>query len=164
MLFLQPTRCPSGLRRSVKHLRPASGFTAKTFTAFKTRKWEPDLSGSWSSSITFGRRRRDTTYSPTHSGLRRKNIRCTQEPRTTWKGGQELVLIISLAATSTPCRFMDEQDIARDRSVSPNFHSLIYGDSKRRSETKLESIANGAEKSRGAGEGDDGTLAEATIL
>ena len=61
-------------------------------------------------------------------------------------------------------RFMDEQDLARDRSVSPNFHSLIYGDTKRRSETKLESIANGAEKSRGNGEGDDGTLAEAAII
>merc|ERR1719219_29911 len=61
-------------------------------------------------------------------------------------------------------RISPEIDLARDRSVSPNFHSLIYGDSKRRSETKLESIANGAEKSRVAGEGDDGTLAEATIL
>lgn len=61
-------------------------------------------------------------------------------------------------------RFMDEQDLARDRSVSPNFHSLIYGDTKRRSETKLESISNGAEKTRVAGEGDDGTLAEAAII
>ena len=69
-----------------------------------------------------------------------------------------------LAATSTHFRFMDEQDLARDRSVSPNFHSLIYGDSKRRSETKLESIANGAEKTRGNGDGDDGTLAEAAIM
>jgi len=52
-------------------------------------------------------------------------------------------------------RFMDEQDLARDRSVSPNFHSLIYGDSKRRSES------NGAEKTRA---GDDGTLTEAAIM
>ena len=163
MWFLRPTRCPSGLRRSVKHLRPASGFTAKTFTAFKTRKWEPDLSGSWSSSITFGRRRRDTMCSQTHSGLRRKNILFIRVPRTTWKGGQELVFMKPLAATSTHFRFMDEQDLARDRSVSPNFHSLIYGDSKRRSETKLESIANGAEKTRVAGDG-DGTLAEAAII
>ena len=73
------------------------------------------------------------------------------------------MLMKPLAATSTHFRFMDEQDLARDRSVSPNFHSLIYGDSKRRSETKLESIANGAEKTRVAGEG-DGTLAEASIL
>ena len=58
------------------------------------------------------------------------------------------------------CRFMDEQDLARDRSVSPNFHSLIYGDSAaRRSDTKLESLANG-----GSGGGDDGTLAEAAII
>ena len=61
-------------------------------------------------------------------------------------------------------RFMDEQDLARDRSVSPNFHSLIYGDSKRRSETKLESIANGSENTRTAGDGDDGTLAEAALI
>ena len=162
MLFLRQTRCLSGPKRSVKPLRPASGSMVKTFTAFRTRKWEQDLSGSSSSSITFGRRRRDTTCSPTHSELRRKNILCIQEPRTTWKGGQDLVLIISLAATSTHFRFMDEQDLARDRSVSPNFHSLIYGDSKRRSETKLESIANGSEKTRG--EGDDGTLAEAAII
>merc|ERR1711994_322825 len=60
-------------------------------------------------------------------------------------------------------RFIDEQDGGRDRSASPNYHSLIYGDSKRRSETKLESIANGAEKTRVAGEG-DGTLAEAAII
>jgi len=29
-------------------------------------------------------------------------------------------------------RFMDEQESGRDRSVSPNYHSLIYGDSKRK--------------------------------
>ena len=73
------------------------------------------------------------------------------------------LLMFSFATTSTNFRFMDEQDLARDRSVSPNFHSLIYGDTKRRSETKLESIANGAEKTR-TGEGDDGTLAEAAII
>ena len=50
---------------------------------------------------------------------------------------------------------MDEQDLARDRSVSPNFHSLIYGETKRRSESKVDSLANGAEKAgRGAGEGE----------
>ena len=58
---------------------------------------------------------------------------------------------------------MDEQDLSRDRSVSPNFHSLIYGDSKRRSEGKVESLANGADKARQA-EVDHGTLAEAAIM
>merc|ERR1719474_26753 len=41
-------------------------------------------------------------------------------------------------------RFMDEQDLSRDRSVSPNFHSLIYGDSKRKSESQSESLSNGS--------------------
>jgi hypothetical protein len=31
-------------------------------------------------------------------------------------------------------RFIDEQESGRDRSASPNYHSLIYGDTKRKSE------------------------------
>ena len=31
---------------------------------------------------------------------------------------------------------MDEQETGRDRSVSPNYHSLIYGDTKKKSEGK----------------------------
>jgi len=35
-------------------------------------------------------------------------------------------------------RFMDEQETGRDRSVSPNYHSLIYGDNKRKADGKQE--------------------------
>ena len=56
---------------------------------------------------------------------------------------------------------MDEQDIARDRSVSPNYHSLIYGDTKRKAESKVEPFANGNE-SQATAEAEDATLSEAT--
>jgi len=35
-------------------------------------------------------------------------------------------------------RFIDDQETGRDRSVSPSYHSLIYGDRNRKSEGKLE--------------------------
>jgi len=56
---------------------------------------------------------------------------------------------------------MDEQDIARDRSVSPNYHSLIYGDTKRKIDSKVESFVNGAE-SHAAADSEEATLSEAT--
>lgn len=40
-------------------------------------------------------------------------------------------------------RFIDEQESGRDRSASPNYHSLIYGDTKRKSEGKVE-VPNGS--------------------
>jgi len=40
-------------------------------------------------------------------------------------------------------RFIDEQESGRDRSVSPNYHSLIYGDSKRKSEGKIDVLKEG---------------------
>ena len=62
-------------------------------------------------------------------------------------------------------RFMDEQDVARDRSVSPNYHSLIYGvgDSKRKNESKTD-VFNGADKSesRPGQDSDDATLTESS--
>ena len=60
---------------------------------------------------------------------------------------------------------MDEQDVARDRSVSPNYHSLIYGvgDSKRKNESKTD-VFNGADKSdsRLGQDSDDATLTESS--
>ena len=60
-------------------------------------------------------------------------------------------------------RFMDEQDVARDRSISPNYHSLIYGESKK-SEAKSSELcpSNGGDKLEALGE--DATLNEASIL
>ena len=63
---------------------------------------------------------------------------------------------------------MDEQDVARDRSVSPNFHSLIYGDSKKKTDSKAD-YNNGSDKpesraSAAATDTDEATLAEASSL
>jgi len=61
-------------------------------------------------------------------------------------------------------RFMDEQDLARDRSVSPNYHSLIYGDTKRKSESKPEPF-NGSDRLESlSADPEDATLAEATTI
>ena len=54
--------------------------------------------------------------------------------------------------------------MARDRSVSPNYHSLIYGDTKRK-ESKQDSFSNGSNKeSRPAADQDGATLSEAATL
>ena len=42
------------------------------------------------------------------------------------------------------CRFMDEQEVGRDRSASPNYHSLIYGDTKKKTDSRAESLSNGS--------------------
>jgi len=60
-------------------------------------------------------------------------------------------------------RFMDEQDVARDRSVSPNYHSLIYGDTKRK-ESKQDSFSNGSNKESRPDHQDGATLSEAATL
>jgi len=39
---------------------------------------------------------------------------------------------------------MDEQEVGRDRSASPNYHSLIYGDVKKKSDSRAESLSNGS--------------------
>ena len=39
---------------------------------------------------------------------------------------------------------MDEQDVGRDRSASPNYHSLIYGDSRKKGDSRSESLSNGS--------------------
>jgi len=59
-------------------------------------------------------------------------------------------------------RFMDEQDVTRDRSVSPNYHSLIYGESKKKNEVKNDLFPNGGDKMESQGE--DPTLNEASML
>jgi len=63
-------------------------------------------------------------------------------------------------------RFMDEQDIARDRSVSPNYHSLIYGDTKRKSDasSKSDSFSNGKSESQLSlvTDSEEATLSETT--
>jgi len=41
-------------------------------------------------------------------------------------------------------RFMDEQEVGRDRSASPNYHSLIYGDTKKKTDSRAESLSNGS--------------------
>jgi len=41
-------------------------------------------------------------------------------------------------------RFMDEQEVGRDRSASPNYHSLIYGDVKKKSDSRADSLSNGS--------------------
>jgi len=41
-------------------------------------------------------------------------------------------------------RFMDEQDVGRDRSASPNYHSLIYGDTRKKADSRSESVSNGS--------------------
>jgi len=41
-------------------------------------------------------------------------------------------------------RFMDEQDVGRDRSASPNYHSLIYGDARKKADSRSESMSNGS--------------------
>ena len=59
---------------------------------------------------------------------------------------------------------MDEQDLTRDRSVSPNYHSLIYGDTKRKSESKPEPF-NGSDRLESlSADPEDATLAEATTI
>ena len=58
---------------------------------------------------------------------------------------------------------MDEQDVARDRSVSPNYHSLIYGDTKRK-ESKQDSFSNGSNKESRPDHQDGATLSEAATL
>ena len=40
------------------------------------------------------------------------------------------------------CRFIDEQEAGRDRSVSPNYHSLIYGDKINKSEGRSYIISH----------------------
>ena len=57
---------------------------------------------------------------------------------------------------------MDEQDVTRDRSVSPNYHSLIYGESKKKNEVKNDLFPNGGDKVESQGE--DPTLNEASML
>ena len=57
---------------------------------------------------------------------------------------------------------MDEQDVTRDRSVSPNYHSLIYGESKKKNEVKNDLFPNGGDKMESQGE--DPTLNEASML
>ena len=42
------------------------------------------------------------------------------------------------------CRFMDEQEVGRDRSASPNYHSLIYGDARKKTDSRPESLSNGS--------------------
>ena len=42
------------------------------------------------------------------------------------------------------CRFMDEQEVGRDRSASPNYHSLIYGDTRKKTDSRAESLSNGS--------------------
>merc|ERR1712117_519041 len=62
-------------------------------------------------------------------------------------------------------RFMDEQDVARDRSVSPNFHSLIYGDSKKKTDSRTDFNGSDKPESRAsAADTDEATLAEASSL
>jgi len=41
-------------------------------------------------------------------------------------------------------RFMDEQEVGRDRSASPNYHSLIYGDARKKTDSRPESLSNGS--------------------
>jgi len=41
-------------------------------------------------------------------------------------------------------RFMDEQEVGRDRSASPNYHSLIYGDVRKKTDSRSETISNGS--------------------
>eukprot|EP00092_Neocalanus_flemingeri_P017459 GFUD01018887.1.p1 GENE.GFUD01018887.1~~GFUD01018887.1.p1 ORF type:complete len:469 (+),score=168.71 GFUD01018887.1:375-1781(+) len=41
-------------------------------------------------------------------------------------------------------RFMDEQEVGRDRSASPNYHSLIYGDTRKKTDSRSESLSNGS--------------------
>ena len=77
-------------------------------------------------------------FSQTVLELRRKSTLCTLGPPITWKG---ILNTIQNSQPSIPTRFIDEQDGGRDRSASPNYHSLIYG--KKPSEKELAS--NGAE-------------------
>ena len=77
-------------------------------------------------------------FSQTVLELRRKSTLCTLGPPITWKG---ILNTIQNSQLSIPTRFIDEQDGGRDRSASPNYHSLIYG--KKPSEKELAS--NGAE-------------------
>jgi len=44
-------------------------------------------------------------------------------------------------------RFMDEQEVGRDRSASPNYHSLIYGDTRKKPDSRSESLSNGSNES-----------------
>ena len=39
---------------------------------------------------------------------------------------------------------MDEQEVGRDRPASPNYHSLIYGDVKKKSDSRADSLSNGS--------------------
>ena len=96
------------------------------------------LLGSWSSFTTSGRKPSATMFSQTVLELRRKSTLCTLGPPITWKG---ILNTIQNSQLSIPTRFIDEQDGGRDRSASPNYHSLIYG--KKPSEKELAS--NGAE-------------------
>ena len=61
---------------------------------------------------------------------------------------------------------MDEQDVARDRSVSPNFHSLIYGDSKKKTDSRTDFNGSDKPESRASAtaDTDEATLAEASSL
>jgi len=60
-------------------------------------------------------------------------------------------------------RFMDEQDVARDRSISPNYHSIIYGESKK-SEVKNNELCPSNRGDKQDSQGEDATLNEASIL
>lgn len=58
---------------------------------------------------------------------------------------------------------MDEQDVGRDRSISPNYHSLIYGESKK-SEVKNNDTCPGSGGDKLDSLGEDATLNEAATL